>query len=73
MGLAPILVQEIFVRLRQLNEEGVTIFLVEQNAHMALDLVSRAYILQAGRIVMAGGARELAEDENVRRIYLGEE
>jgi branched-chain amino acid transport system ATP-binding protein len=72
MGLAPILVEEIFGKLRQLNEEGVTILLVEQNAHMALNLASRAYILQVGRIVMSGDTRELAKDENVRRVYLGE-
>jgi branched-chain amino acid transport system ATP-binding protein len=72
MGLAPILVEEIFIKLRQLNEEGVTILLVEQNAHMALNLASRAYILQAGRIVMSGDAKELARNENVRRVYLGE-
>jgi branched-chain amino acid transport system ATP-binding protein len=73
MGLAPLLVLEIFGKLRELNEEGVTILLVEQNANMALNLASRAYILQAGRIVLAGSAKELAEDENVRRVYLGEE
>ena len=57
MGLAPLLVLEIFGKLRELNEEGVTILLVEQNANMALNLASRAYILQAGRIVLAGSAK----------------
>ena len=71
-GLAPIIVEEVFTILKQLNErEKVSIFLVEQNAALALDLADHAYLLETGRVVMAGPARELREDENIRRAYLG--
>ena len=71
-GLAPLIVQEVFTILKQLNErEKVSIFLVEQNAALALDLADHAYLLETGRVVMAGLARELREDENIRRAYLG--
>jgi branched-chain amino acid transport system ATP-binding protein len=71
-GLAPLVVQEVFSILKQLNErEKVSIFLVEQNAALALDLADHAYLLETGRVVMAGPARELREDENIRRAYLG--
>jgi branched-chain amino acid transport system ATP-binding protein len=71
-GLAPLVVQEVFTILKQLNErEKVSIFLVEQNAALALDLADHAYLLETGRVVMAGPARELREDENIRRAYLG--
>jgi branched-chain amino acid transport system ATP-binding protein len=71
-GLAPLVVQEVFTILKQLNErEKVSIFLVEQNAALALDLADQAYLLETGRVVMAGPARELREDENIRRAYLG--
>jgi branched-chain amino acid transport system ATP-binding protein len=73
MGLAPMLVEEIFAKIRQLNEEGMTILLVEQNVHMALTLVSRAYIMQVGRIAMSGPASDLAKDESVRAVYFGEQ
>jgi branched-chain amino acid transport system ATP-binding protein len=71
-GLAPLIVQEVFTILKQLNErEKVSIFLVEQNAALALDLADHAYLLETGRVVMTGPARELREDENIRRAYLG--
>ena len=71
-GLAPLIVQELFEILRRLNAElGVGMLIVEQNAALALDLAERAYLLETGRIVMSGPARELAEDEAVRRSYLG--
>jgi branched-chain amino acid transport system ATP-binding protein len=71
MGLAPILVQEIFQILREINERGITILLVEQNARQALKLASRAYVLETGRIVLSGLAAELAEDPKVQQAYLG--
>jgi branched-chain amino acid transport system ATP-binding protein len=71
-GLAPIIVEEVFTILKQMNErEKVSIFLVEQNAALALDLADHAYLLETGRVVMTGPARELREDENIRRAYLG--
>jgi len=71
MGLAPILVQEIFNIIKEINETGTTILLVEQNAHMALQIADRAYVLETGRIVLSGTAEELAEAEEVRKAYLG--
>jgi branched-chain amino acid transport system ATP-binding protein len=71
-GLAPLIVQEVFSILKQLNErEKVSIFLVEQNAALALDLADHAYLIETGRIVMTGAAREIRNDENIRRAYLG--
>jgi branched-chain amino acid transport system ATP-binding protein len=71
-GLAPLIVQEVFSILKQMNQrEKMSIFLVEQNAALALDLADQAYLLETGRVVMAGPARELREDENIRRAYLG--
>ena len=71
MGLAPILVEQIFDIIKELNESGVTILLVEQNARMALSIANRGYVLETGRIVTAASAAELLEDEAVRRAYLG--
>lgn len=71
MGLAPILVQEIFDIIRDLNEQGTTILLVEQNARMALSVADRAYVLETGMISMSGPADELARDERVKEAYLG--
>jgi len=71
MGLAPLLVEEIFRVIRQLNEEGTTILLVEQNALMALSVAHRGYVLETGRVALAGSAAELREDPQVRRAYLG--
>ncbi len=71
MGLAPVLMQELFRVLGQLNREGITIFVVEQNAHIALRNAHRAYVMEAGRIVMEGAAAQLAENPEVQRAYLG--
>lgn len=71
MGLAPLLVQEIFAIIRSINAQGTTILLVEQNAHMALSVAHRAYVLETGRIVHSGTAKELAADEKVKSAYLG--
>ena len=71
-GLAPLLVEELFATLRRINREtGVAILLVEQNATLALDLAQHAYLLETGRIVIAAPAREIRDDETVRRSYLG--
>ena len=71
-GLAPLIVQELFDILRTLNrQEKVSMFLVEQNASLALDLADHAYLLETGRVVRAGPARDIREDEGVRRSYLG--
>ena len=72
MGLAPILVEQIFDIIRELNNAGTTILLVEQNARMALSVAHRAYVLETGTISMEGDAHELAEDDRVRKAYLGE-
>ncbi|NLG67949.1 MAG: ABC transporter ATP-binding protein [Firmicutes bacterium] len=71
MGLAPVLVVEIFRLLQEINRQGTTLLLVEQNARMALQIARRAYVLEAGRIVLAGAAREVASDPAVRDAYLG--
>jgi branched-chain amino acid transport system ATP-binding protein len=71
-GLAPLIVEELFEILRQLNSQlGVAMLIVEQNAALALDLADHAYLLETGRIVMAGPARDIGKDEAVRRSYLG--
>ena len=72
MGLAPILVEQIFDIIKELNAAGTTILLVEQNARMALSIAHRAYVLETGTISMSGDAHELAEDDRVRKAYLGE-
>ncbi len=71
MGLAPILVEQIFRIIGDINRQGTTILLVEQNAQMALQVAGRGYILQTGRIVLADTSRRLAENEDVKRAYLG--
>ena len=71
MGLSPLLVKEIFNIIQQLHESGITILLVEQNAKMALSVSDRAYVLETGKISMSGKAAELAEDDRVRKAYLG--
>jgi branched-chain amino acid transport system ATP-binding protein len=73
MGLAPVLQQAVYRAIREINQQGMTVLLVEQNAHMALRLAQRAYVMEAGRIVLAGWASELRQDPAVRRAYLGEE
>jgi len=72
MGLAPILVEQIFQIIRQIVAEGVALLLVEQNARQALEIASRAYVMESGRITLSGPAAELAADERVRAAYLGE-
>ena len=72
LGLAPILVQQIFAIVREINEQGTTILLVEQNALQALNIANRGYVLQTGRVALEGPARELRENESVRKAYLGE-
>ena len=71
MGLAPLLVQQIFDIIKELNEAGTTILLVEQNAQMALSIAHRGYVLETGRIVMAASAQELLQNDDVRKAYLG--
>ncbi len=71
MGLAPILVKEIFNIIKRCNEEGMTILLVEQNASVALSLAHRAYVLETGRVVMSGKAEDLLGNEEVKKAYLG--
>jgi branched-chain amino acid transport system ATP-binding protein len=72
MGLAPVLVEQIFDTVRTINEQGVTILLVEQNAAMALSIAVRGYVLETGQIALEGRASELADNPEVRRAYLGE-
>lgn len=71
LGLAPLIVESIFETVQRMNQEGVTIFLVEQNARQALELADRAYILEQGRIVGTGAGRDLLHDDSVREAYLG--
>ena len=72
MGLAPMLVTQIFSIIRDINEQGTTILLVEQNARMALTVADRGYVLQTGQIVLTGTAKDLQSNETVRKAYLGE-
>ena len=71
MGLAPILVQEIFSIIQEINRRGTTVLLVEQNAKMALSIAHRAYVLETGRVVLSGDAKELLNNDEVKRAYLG--
>ena len=71
MGLAPIVVEAIFETLVEVNRQGVTILLVEQNAHMALAVANRGYVLETGRVILADAAERLRADEGVQRAYLG--
>ena len=71
MGLAPILVEQIFDIIRDMNAAGTTILLVEQNAQMALSVANRAYVMETGRLTMEGDADDLMHDDNVRKAYLG--
>jgi branched-chain amino acid transport system ATP-binding protein len=73
MGLAPIFVEKIFEIVKEINEQGTPILLVEQNALMALDTADRGYVLETGKIALEGPAKELRSNEQVRRTYLGEE
>ena len=71
MGLAPILVEQIFDMIKELHKQGTTILLVEQNAQMALSVADRGYVLETGRISLSGTGAELAASEDVRKAYLG--
>lgn len=71
MGLAPILVDGVFETIQQINEQGTTILLVEQNAHIALQIADRGYVLQSGEIVLADTAKKLQQDPEVQKTYLG--
>ena len=71
MGLSPLLVQEIFEIIKDVNKQGMTVLLVEQNAQMALSVADRAYVLETGKIVMEGTGAELLTNEKVRSAYLG--
>ena len=72
MGLAPLIVKEIFSIIKDINQQGTTILLVEQNANMALQCADRAYIIQNGQIVNEGNAKDLLNDEKVKKAYLGD-
>jgi len=71
MGLAPILVKQIFEIIQTINSQGTTILLVEQNARMALSIANRAYVLETGKIVLAGDSKELMQSEEIKKAYLG--
>lgn len=71
MGLAPLLIREIFSIIVDINKTGTTVLLVEQNANMALSIANRAYVLETGRITISGDAKELAASEDIRKAYLG--
>lgn len=71
MGLSPLLVKEIFSIIKEVHKQGITVLLVEQNAKMALSIANRAYVLETGKISMSGEARELLNDEKVKKAYLG--
>ena len=71
MGLAPILVDEIFEIIKRINADGTTILLVEQNAFKALSIADRAYVLETGEIIKSGNAAELLDDDSVKKAYLG--
>ena len=72
MGLAPMMVASIFAILREISRQGATIMLVEQNAHMALELATRGYVLEGGQVVLSGSSEELAANPRMREAYLGQ-
>lgn len=71
LGLAPLVVQDIFSIIRQINSDGITVLLIEQNANMALKIADKAYVMETGRITMEGTGAELLEDETIKEAYLG--
>jgi len=71
MGLAPLLVAELFRTIRKINQEGMTVFLVEQNARLAMEISDRTYVLENGRIVREGQSKDLLKDDDIRKAYLG--
>ncbi len=72
MGLSPILVNQIFEIIEEVNKSGTTVLLVEQNAKKALSIADRAYVLETGKIVLEGDAKELMNDDSIKKAYLGE-
>jgi branched-chain amino acid transport system ATP-binding protein len=72
LGLAPLLVLQIFEIVREINAQGITVVLVEQNAHQALRVAQRAYVLETGALALSGAAADLARDPRVRQAYLGD-
>jgi len=72
LGLAPFLVKEIFEIIKEINSSGTTILLVEQNARLALQIATKGYVMEKGRIVLQGAGKELLTNKEVRKIYLGE-
>jgi branched-chain amino acid transport system ATP-binding protein len=73
LGLAPILVQLVFEKIKEINAQGTTVLLVEQNALQALSIAHRGYVLQTGNVVLTGKASDLIQNEMVRKAYLGED
>jgi len=73
MGLAPMMVERIFDIIREINSQGTTVLLIEQNAHMALQVANRGYVLETGQIVLHDSAKTLLGNDQVRKAYLGEE
>jgi branched-chain amino acid transport system ATP-binding protein len=71
MGLSPMMVDQVFETIRTINEQGVTVLLVEQNALLALSIADYGYVMESGRIILSGNGRELLDDERVQRAYLG--
>lgn len=71
LGLAPIVVREMFETIQTINREGITVLLVEQNVHQSLKLANRAYVLENGKVVLEGAGSELLNDQRVREAYLG--
>lgn len=71
MGLAPLVVEEIFRIIQEINKQGTTILLIEQNAYMALDIASRGYVLETGKIILQGNASDLANNDDIKKAYLG--
>jgi len=72
MGLSPVLVEQVFEIIQTINKLGTTIFVVEQNANMALSIATRGYVLQTGEVVLSGRAQDLLQNEMLRATYLGE-
>ena len=71
LGLAPLIVRDIFDIIKEINKQGVTVLLIEQNANMALKIADRAYVMETGKITMSGTGAELLADERIRKAYLG--
>ena len=71
MGLAPLMVKTIFQVIEEINKEGTTVLLVEQNAHMALSIANRGYVIETGKVVLSGSSSDLQDSEEVKLAYLG--